>query len=312
MHFRILDLDGSIKAQDRLVRACEPMIVDLRRWGPKLRLAARWPRFFRFERWLDRKLPRQDAEPTTTFVGSGEFHHVSLALLRRLRQPFNLLVLDKHPDWVRGVPLLHCGTWLHHAAQLPNVQRIYHLGGDLDFENAFRWLAPRRHLEAGKFVVHPACRTYRAGFWRNLPHEPLLPASGGRLTEERLSRLCLPYLEDLQRWPLYVSLDKDVMTAAEAPVNWDSGHLHFDEVQTILNFFQRASGNPLLGMDVVGDWSAVAVDSWLQQLLHLVEHPALPTTENDAQALNQAVNLRLVEALTENRSTSVPHPAWSV
>jgi hypothetical protein len=312
MHFRILDLDGSVKGQEGLVRSCEPSIIDLRRWGPKLRLATRWPRFHRFERWLDRRLPRRDKEPTTTFLGSGDFHHVTLALLRRLQQPFNLLVLDKHPDWVGGMPLLHCGTWLHHAAQLPNLQHVYHLGGDLDFDNAYRWLAPRHQLETGKIVAIPACRTYRTGFWRNLPHEPLLPPLGSRLTPDRLQRLCEPHLENLQRWPLYVTLDKDVMTATESTVNWDSGQLRLEEVNLILDFFQRASCNPLLGMDVVGDWSPVSVATWLQHLMHAVEHPPLPHAAREAAATNQSVNLRLVATLTSEPSDSdTRRPVWS-
>ena len=92
-------------------------------------------------------------EPTLTFYGSGDFHHVSLALVRRRRAPFNLLVLDNHPDWMRGVPFLHCGTWLYHAARLPQVRRIFHVGGDVDFDNVYRWLAPWPLLHAGKIVT---------------------------------------------------------------------------------------------------------------------------------------------------------------
>jgi len=74
-----------------------------------------------------------DDEPHMTFYGSGDFHHVSLALLRRLREPFNLLVLDNHPDWMRGVPFLHCGTWLRHASLLPMGAAHLPLGGEVDF-----------------------------------------------------------------------------------------------------------------------------------------------------------------------------------
>ena len=72
--------------------------------------------------------------------------------------PFNLLVLDKHPDWMRGIPFLHCGTWLHHALQLPTLNRVIHCGGDLDFDNAYRWLAPWREIKD-----RPRCGISRAG-----------------------------------------------------------------------------------------------------------------------------------------------------
>src|ERR1043165_4147411 len=173
MRIRVIDLDGSIPAQDRLLRTFRPDVYDLRRWGPKIRLACRWERFYRFERQLDRFLGSADSEPMVSFVGSGDFHHVTLAFLRRLRQPCNLLVLDKHPDWMRGMPFLHCGTWLHHAARLPNVRRVFHLGGPTDFDNDFRCLAPPQWIHSGKIVPIPAVRSFGKGFWRHLPQKPL-------------------------------------------------------------------------------------------------------------------------------------------
>src|SRR5690349_20900652 len=115
MRVRILDLDESVARQDRLVAGCRPEILDLRSWGPGLRLGCSFGRFRAFERLVDACLPPPDSPPALTFVGSGDFHHVSLALIRRLQRPFVLLIFDNHPDWMRGVPFLHCGTWVHHA-----------------------------------------------------------------------------------------------------------------------------------------------------------------------------------------------------
>src|SRR5262249_21267097 len=137
---RILDLDGSLPAQTRLGRF-QPSILPARHWGPYLRLAVRFGAFCAFERVLGHWLQARPAAAVVALIGSGDFHHVTLALLRRLKTPFNLLVLDNHPDWMRGVPVLHCGTWLHHAARLPHVRTIFHVGGDVDFDNAWRWLA---------------------------------------------------------------------------------------------------------------------------------------------------------------------------
>src|SRR4051794_8509939 len=120
MQTRVLDLDGSVRGQRGLCRRSRAHVVPLQEWGPRLRLACGFGAFGRFERALAEELGEQhDRAPTLTFVGSGDFHHVSLALVRRQVGPCNLLVLDNHPDWMRGVPLLHCGTWLHHAARWP-------------------------------------------------------------------------------------------------------------------------------------------------------------------------------------------------
>src|SRR5436305_11448995 len=153
MPVRILDLDGGLLRQRRLCRLAG-RCLDLAGWGPRLRLACSWASFERFECALARLLGgTRDVGPQVTFVGSGDFHHVSLALVRRLARPCNLLVLDNHPDWMRGVPVLHCGTWLRHAARLPQVARVYHVGGEVDFDNGYRWMAPWPDLYSGKITV---------------------------------------------------------------------------------------------------------------------------------------------------------------
>ena len=251
MRVRVIDLDGSITSQERLIRAFRPEVIDIRPSGPSLRLACRWSRFFRFEQRLDRLIDR-DAGPAIHLLGSGDFHHLTLALLRRIDQPFNLLVLDNHSDWAGGVPVLHCGTWLNHAARLHNVRRIFHVGGDRDFDNWARWLAPTDALRSGKIVPLPAVRTFKSGFWKNVPHQPLRARPEAMIDGDRLEDVISPYLDELDRWPLYVSLDKDVLWLPESITNWDAGNLDLQEVREVLQFFLKASSDELVGMDIVG------------------------------------------------------------
>src|SRR5205085_5166162 len=143
--------------------------------GPRIRLGCSFGRFRLFERALAATLAdEEDVGPALTFYGSGDFHHVSLALLRRLPGPCNLLVLDNHPDWMRGVPFLHCGTWLYHAARLPHVERVFHVGGNVDFDNYYQCMAPWPLLISGKISVYPGVRRFHRGRWKNIPTEPIL------------------------------------------------------------------------------------------------------------------------------------------
>src|SRR5262249_14942845 len=174
MDVRVLDLDGAVVAQREVLAPTNLEIVPLQDWAPRIRLSCSFSVFKQFQGELHDRLLLSLPESTgLTFYGSGDFHHVTLALLRRLQKPFNLLVLDKHPDWVRGVPVLHCGTWLYHALRLPMLQRVFHLGGDLDFDNFYRWLAPWRPLRERKITVIPAVRRFVRGSWRRIPNEPL-------------------------------------------------------------------------------------------------------------------------------------------
>jgi hypothetical protein len=294
MDVHVLDLDGAITAQPEFVERFAPSVTPLNDWGPHIRIACSFARYRAFERSLNERLKGRDHD--LFLYGSGDFHHVSLALLRRLRQPFNLLLLDKHPDWMRMIPVIHGGTWVWHALHLPHLKRVFHLGGDLDFDNLFRWLAPWQHIRDGRIVTIPAIRRYTRGQWRELSVTPLREEIGDGVTEDRLEMLLGRFRADLGRYPLYISLDKDVMWARDAIVNWDSGHLELDEVQTILRWFRAACGGRMAGMDVLGDWSPVRVRGGLRRALHWIEHPALNVDPQEASRVNGAINTALLES----------------
>jgi arginase family enzyme len=298
MRLQLLDLDGIGLAQPQLTRRCAPFVHDLRAWGPRLRLSCRSASFRQFESALAQSLGETASEsPAITFFGSGDFHHVSLAIVRRLQTPCNLLVLDKHPDWMRGIPVLHCGTWLYHAARLPQVQRIFHVGGELDFDNPYRVLAPWPELVGQKIKVIPAVRRFTKGKWSTIAHDALRPQPNAMATLQRVRTLIENDRADLARWPLYVSFDKDVLTATDAIVNWDSGLLTSPEAEAVLRAFYEAAGGKLIGMDVVGDWSPVFVRGLYRKMLHWTEHPSLKIDSLEAATKNEAFNLRLVEFL---------------
>jgi arginase family enzyme len=289
LRLQLLDLDEGIRSQP--IWGDTPW-HDLRRLGPRIRMACRFARFRRFERALARRLGPTN-EPALTFFGSGDFHHVSLALVRRITKPCNLLVLDLHPDWMRGIPILHCGTWVRHALRHPHVHNVFALGGDLDFDNTYRWLAPWADLSSGRVTVWPAVRQFERGNWHGISHEPLRE-SGTTLSAERLRELLMPHTETLAARPLYMSLDKDVLRAADATVNWESGYLSLSEVLLILSAFIEAAGGRLAGMDVTGDWSPVEVNGPLQRYLHWTEHPQNDVDPYDAAIRNANTNSRLL------------------
>lgn len=309
MRVRIFNLDGAVVAQPDIVGFPGAAVQDLRRWGPEIRMACGFGAFGRFERALADALSGfEESQPAFTLYGSGDFHHVSLALARRLTEPVNLLVIDKHPDWMRGAPLLHCGTWLYHAGRSPNIRTIFHVGGDLDFDNAYRPLAPWPWLRSGKVRTFPAVRRFRGGGWNRVESPPLRPDRETPLDPARLERLLEPHRRELAARPLYVSVDKDALREADAVVNWDSGHLTLEELTTALRGFLNAAGGRLAGADSTGDWSPVEVRGSLRRLLHRVEHPRMVVEPAIARERNERVNRRLLEVLKASPSASSLKP----
>ena len=288
---RVLDLDGGVTAQAELLARVGAGVIPARPWGPRLRLACTFSAFGRFRRWLDGALP---AGPGVIFFGSGDFHHVTLALLGRVRKPFNLLVLDKHPDWMTGIPFLHCGTWLRHACRLPMLRRVFHCGGETDFDNGYQWLAPWRELRAGRIVVFPARRRF-GGRWSALAVRPLL--EGGVLDREGLRAALRPFAGELARYPLYVSVDKDVLPAEDAAVNWDSGLIPLPEVVAVLETFVEAAGGRLAGADLLGDWSPIQLGHWLNRFCDWLDHPSPAYHPTVAGERNARANAALLKVL---------------
>jgi hypothetical protein len=180
------------------------------------------------------------------------------------------------------------------------VRRIFHLGGDVDFDNVWSCLAPKRQLLEGKIVALPAWRRFEKGFWRHVPHKPLRVHCEAAVDHDRLEELLWPHLEELDRLPLYVSLDKDVMWMPESVANWDSGYFDLTEVQEILQFFLKAAGNDLIGMDVVGDWSPVRTQGLMRHLLHRMGHPRQRIDADQARLCNERTNSMLLRFLTHD------------
>lgn len=305
MQLHLLDFDGGVAAQRQLLADFQPAIHRLQAWGPRVRMGCRFGKFAALRKTLAGFLGAGAAAPAGYLLGSGDFHHVTLALLQRLEQPFNLLVLDKHPDWMRGIPVMHCGTWLYHALKLPALQRVFHVGGDLDFDNGFRWLAPWRQLRSGKIRVFPARRQFTGWPWSKLPNQAVRPSAGQPASAERIAQLIEPDRADLARYPLYISIDKDVLIAADAVVNWDSGYLTLGEARSVLDVFLEAASGRLAGFDLLGDWSPVAMRGLLRHGLHWTEHPQLKVTPTESRRVNEHANAQLLGALASSARLSL-------
>ncbi len=296
MRVRILDLDGGVTAQAALA-SDDPAIVPLSDWGPAIRICSSFPRYRRFEQALAERMAGDDAGPEIRFCGSGDFHHVTVALLRQVREPFNLLIVDKHPDWVGHAPLMHCGTWVNHALAHPQLVRLIHVGADLDLDNVFRWVAPWWALTSGKAVAFPAVRRLSRGRWCDVPNQPLRVDANRCLDAARLDEIVGSLRADLERVPLYITIDKDVMRSADALVNWDSGRLTLDEILSILDGFVRAARGRLVGVDVMGDWSPPRVQGWLRNMLNKTERAAYRFDPAEAATRNGRTNRAIVDTV---------------
>lgn len=291
----VLDLDGSVAAQPELCGVLKPDVADLRRWGPFVRLGCPWRRFAALEQALDLPTPR---DGMLTFLGSGDFHHMTLAILRRIGEPFNLAVIDAEPDWRRGWGVWH-RNWLRHVPNLTQARRLFHLG-------ASRWRpldATQEDLVRQQIIVALPlldCGDVKCALQRT-PIETLRQNGYQRAKRRRLAALLEPHRAELRRRPLYISLDKTALAARAAEVNGDSGCLWLAELVDLLRCLIDVSGGQLLGMDIAGDWSPRVVHGVVGRSFNLLERTPWHIDPVHAARLNQQTNLEMLAQVFDRR-----------
>lgn len=252
----VLDFDGSVlpltDAEQRLA---------LSQWQEAIRFGAGNAAFARFERRLNAMLP---ARYGCVFTGSGDFHHISLPLLRRClaaqrAEPgsVDLVVCDNHPDNMRYVFGLHCGSWVRRAALLDAVRHVHVVGvTSADIAAASAWqnyLGPfvRKKLTYWSVGVDSGWLRCigRGAYGKNF-------ASPEALLEE-----LEPVLRGAKR--VYLSIDKDVLDARVVRTNWDQGVFASAHLERII----AACSGRLCGADVCGDMSSYRFSGRLKRFL---------------------------------------------
>ena len=323
---RILDLDGSVvEKQPNLMQRlglARTQIVPVRTLGPRVRYLAGRAAM----RELEQKLaPAQ--RNCLTLLGSGDFHHVTAALLRQfpVSEPLSLVVFDRHPDWDRRSPWHCCGSWVVEALQMPQIQKIVFLGlGREDIQGGRINVGPVNELRAGGRVAlypfdappswtplvfegEPFPGDPFPGFsapdlprtppgtsaiaWRNLA--PLFSqATPEPAAEAAWEAAIRQIIDSLPTRQIYISVDKDCLIPEDAITNWEPGHLPLHRVLSALRLL--SAERDVVGVDITGEYSVPLITSPLFRFLARSDrptsapgHPGSLVSEPDAAALRR-------------------------
>lgn len=276
----ILDFDASVGAVPDATR------IDLGDWQDAIRFGCSLRRLREVVRHIDERLPREHG---TTFLGSGDYHHLTWPLVERRagQGPFEVVVLDNHPDNMRFPFGVHCGSWVRKVALLPFVSHVHVLGiGSGDVSAAHAWenyLAPLRRRKLTYWSIGVDVRwSARAGLAHAFRAFDSPDALVARFCEEQAANSARTYL----------SIDKDVFDVSVAHTNWDQGHLLEPHADALID----ALRGRIVGSDITGDVSSWRYASWWKRRLSaLDEQPAIDPAQLVAwQAQQHALNLRLL------------------
>lgn len=152
------------------------------------------------------------------FLDSGNYHYVSGIWMNKLGVPFDLILIDHHPDMqlpqFDGV--ISCGGWVKQLMESnPYVQNVILIDVEVTL--------------LGKEALDQRVRVYSK--------------------QDVLSGICLQ--KPAEKKPVYISLDKDVLGYGNARTQWSQGKMTFLELKQILN--KLFAEYDVLGMDICGE-----------------------------------------------------------
>ncbi|MFA5094569.1 MAG: hypothetical protein WC512_04925 [Candidatus Omnitrophota bacterium] len=301
---RILNLDGSVIRQKRLMETFKPEIVDLEALGPKCRLYSSEDTAREIRERLKGK--EKDA---VSFIGSGDFHHVTGLLLDGFEEDISVISFDYHPDWDIMPPKIGCGSWVTRVLNRENVKKLILLGvssGDIspslfqtgNFEalkNDRVEIYPYKHKNTRLFLKRvPA--NISVGVRRGLFYDEL---RWQELKDKNIAEFFLHVLRRLPAKKVYVTIDKDCLKSDFALTNWEEGYFGLDELLLMLKFIKE--NTEIAGLDITGEYSPVKAEGFVRTAAIDIDHPRAFSARGKSAELidriNEETNMRILELL---------------
>lgn len=278
----ILDLDGSVRDIGPAER------VPLQDWEERLRFSCSRGDLRRFGTVI---APALTGPHGTVLVGSGDFHHLSLPLVEReaRQRQLRVVVLDNHPDNMRFLFGIHCGSWVGHAAALPGVVDVHVLGiSSADAGSAHAWENQLGVLRNGR--VHYWCVNVDTSWAQK---RGVTTLHNFESPEQLLAEFIPTMANDLT--PVYFSIDKDVFAPEVVQTNWDQGRFLLDDALAVISALKPR----IVASDITGEVSIHRYRSLFKRVLsRLDQQPDPPPSQIDAWQREQAeVNRALIAAL---------------
>jgi len=255
---------------------------DLRNWGPRLRFSAPTREIERFATEQLDKLPR------FLIFGSGDFHHLTALWLRRLIGRTTLVSFDNHPDWDIRPPRWSCGAWVNRALDLPQINKVSVWGcGNFECWWPMRIFGNNLAEKSGRLEVHPWADDRKAKDQRRR----------GAIVRHDWRAKFEDFVASLRGADIYVTIDLDCLTLAEAVTNWESGRFTLEDLAWAVDLL--ASNCRIVAGDICGAWSTPRYARGKQRFASEMDHPKLTLPEPaEIRRRNHHALERLLPVLT--------------
>jgi hypothetical protein len=301
---RILNFDNSLISQKNLIKRYNPDILDLKRIGPASRL------------WADRRTAHEirsvldkGKKNEITFLGSGDFHHISRFLIEQFDDPITIFIFDHHPDWDMLPPKSACGSWVTETLKNSNVRKVILCGiSSDDISSLMIHSGNLRSLAEDRLEIYPYAHRPARNVFRHVPPNISLHVKRkwmrsdifwNEIKNKNLKEFFLSVLSRLETKRAYVSIDKDCLKAEHALTNWEEGSFDLSELLLILGLIKE--NMDICGVDITGDYSVPETAGWVKTICSLIDHPKNYTAKGKPEtyicSVNEQTNMKLLEVL---------------
>lgn len=160
-----------------------------------------------------------------TYIGSGNYHYISYLLLKEIKRPFTLVLLDHHTDTLT-VPendMITCGSWVLEAIRrLPFLQQVVIIGVS----------------EKGLSYIPDSIQHKITSYTKEKLHSNFHSISA--------------MIHSIPTDAVYISIDKDVLKKGDAYTAWDHGDMTLDELIQVIQAI--GENKTVIGADVCGEY----------------------------------------------------------
>ncbi len=301
---RVLNFDDSVIKQQNLLSRYKSEIIDLRPVARKARL------------WADKRTKifieeciRGSAKDSVTFLGSGDFHHISSLLINSFDCPLSVVIFDYHPDWDILPPKLGCGSWVNRVLKKNSVSKVVSLGvSSEDISASGIHTGNLAALKDDRLEIFPYAHPPSRVYLRNVPPNNSLKSEKRffstvirwqELKDKDLEDFYSRLISNLPTKKAYISIDKDCLKSDYALTNWEEGNLRLEELLLFLRLAKEKLD--IVGLDITGEYSLPQVSGKIKAFLSRLDHPKDYSAKDKAEGLidgtNEKTNIGILEAL---------------
>lgn len=280
----IIDIDQSLDDYSGQLR------LDFKDWHERLRFACSSSTLRQFSRALAARLLNHHG---TVLFGSGDFHHLSWPLIERRAAdgPFQVVVLDNHPDNMRFPFGVHCGSWVRRVAALDWVSHVHVVGiTSADIGRGHAWENSLLPLLRGRLSYWSS--GVDTGWARRLGLARQFRAF------ESIDALVETFVQEQAgvAVPSYLSIDKDVFSDDLVHTNWDQGRMQLDHALALIASLKSG----IVGSDINGEVSVHRYQSrWKRWIAALDGQPTIaPEQIAEWRVAHHALNETLIKAIS--------------